>query len=275
MASTTSIPNREAPPPCGHRTAAILRILPLLLLVTTGQRTSCSAFAPALSPSTGRRTSLRIAAPAYYGDLRRTSTERPAFFTADAEEVHRHKKSSSSDDGDDGSWTPVEGGFLPNYSRPTAPSSPPASRTTRKKKQKGGVVQEVVTLQDYKKVVADEPDKITAVRFHAPWCRACRAARSRFRKLARKYADDDDRIQFVEVPLTSDNAVLHEGLGIPSLPYGHVYHPEAGLVEERRINKNLFADYESSLDSYVRGYCRVRYTEDGTGNEEETTTVPS
>ena len=37
---------------------------------------------------------------------------------------------------------------------------------------------------------------------------------------------------FVDVPVTPANANLHQGLGVPSLPYGHIYQPGLGLVEE-------------------------------------------
>ena len=73
-------------------------------------------------------------------------------------------------------------------------------------------------------------------------------------------------VQFVECPVTKENAVLHQGLGVPSLPYGHIYHPTAGLVEEVKINKNVFATFECMLESYVRGSCPVQYLTDDDDN---------
>jgi hypothetical protein len=32
-------------------------------------------------------------------------------------------------------------------------------------------VQEIITLEDYQRVVAEEKEKMVVVRFHAPWCR--------------------------------------------------------------------------------------------------------
>jgi len=146
------------------------------------------------------------------------------------------------------------GGFLPNYK--------PATRQGGA--NKAGGVQEVSSLSEYKTTVVDEPDRITVVRFYAPWCRACKAVKSKFHRLSRLY--DSSRVQFVEVPLTKENAVLHTGLGVPSLPYGHIYHPTAGLVEEMKINKKMFAQFEEILDTYVQGYCSVAYTDDHSGN---------
>jgi hypothetical protein len=32
-------------------------------------------------------------------------------------------------------------------------------------------------------------------------------------------------VNFVEVPLTPQTKVLHDALGVPSLPWTHIYHP--------------------------------------------------
>lgn len=66
----------------------------------------------------------------------------------------------------------------------------------------------------------------------------------------------------MECPVTKDNAILHQGLGVPSLPYGHIYHSQVGLVEEMKLNKNVFTNFESILASYVNGYCTVTYSDD-------------
>ena len=66
-------------------------------------------------------------------------------------------------------------------------------------------------------------------------------------------------VRFMECPVTKDNAILHQGLGVPSLPYGHIYHSKAGLVEEMKLNKNVFTNFESTLASYANGYCTISY----------------
>ena len=107
------------------------------------------------------------------------------------------------------------------------------------------------------------------------WCKACRAVERPFRKLAQEFPT----VKFVEVPVTKDNAYLHKGLGIPSLPFGHIYHhnPDemsAGttLVEEMKINKHVFADFKQTLKTYVDGQCPMVYEDE---TEDTTTSNPT
>ena len=105
----------------------------------------------------------------------------------------------------------------------------------------------VETIEEYKTEVADVDDQIVVVRFYSPFCKTCKAAEKYFHKLCR----DNPDIKFVELPTTRHNKYLHEGLGVPSFPYGHIYHPDAGLVEELKINKKVFGDFERVLQYYV------------------------
>jgi thiol-disulfide isomerase/thioredoxin len=146
------------------------------------------------------------------------------------------------------------------------------------------LIRDVTTLADYKKIVVDGSAMLTVVRFYAPWCRACQANQPLYQKLAAAYRNNsgshnnhndepyqqkkNPMVQFVQVPLTQETAVLQQGLGIPSLPYGHIYHAEAGLVEERKIGKKTFATFEKVLQTYVQGYCDVTYDEDNNSNND-------
>ncbi|KAG7355506.1 thioredoxin [Nitzschia inconspicua] len=127
-------------------------------------------------------------------------------------------------------------------------------------------IPQVTDVVQYKKEVVDVDDfELVAVRFYAPWCKACRAVERPFRRLAKEFPT----VKFVEVPVTKDNAYLHQGLGIPSLPFAHIYQTTRGmensggatLVEEMKINKHVFADFQKILDEYVRGECQVFYDE--------------
>jgi thiol-disulfide isomerase/thioredoxin len=151
--------------------------------------------------------------------------------------------------GDEDDWIPSQdGGFIPNLkSRLKLP------------RRSASPITEVTDIQDYKDVVVEEHIQLVCVRFYAPWCRACKAIQANFRRLPKQYPS----VKFVEVPLTQKNAYLHKGLGIPSLPFAHMYHPEAGLVEERKINKNIFGDFEKVLKTYVDRECPVGYDETG------------
>jgi hypothetical protein len=62
-------------------------------------------------------------------------------------------------------------------------------------------------------------------------------------------------ITFLEVPVTNENANLHQGLEVPSLPYGHIYYPEAGLVEELKISKKYFPNLVKMVRWYEVGAC--------------------
>lgn len=110
----------------------------------------------------------------------------------------------------------------------------------------------VDTLKEYKKHVGScQGNQIVCVRFFAPWCKACKAIQPHFYRLSREYPN----VKFIEVPVTEKNTDLHQGLGVPSLPYGHIYVPEAGLVEELRISRKFFPQLKMALHSYVYGSC--------------------
>ena len=116
----------------------------------------------------------------------------------------------------------------------------------------------VNTLQEYKTVVGDETSRLVAVRFHATYCRACMAVAPHFYKLAKLNPD----IVFVDVPVNESNASLHQGLGVPSLPYGHIYHPQSGLVEEMKLTRKDIPEFREKLKSYTDGLCEVSQCSD-------------
>jgi thiol-disulfide isomerase/thioredoxin len=210
---------------------------------------------------------------------------------ADAEQEEKSKQRRNRDDDDnDNDWVPTATGgwFSPYLTRrlgreqpaleeeqlhAQSPTSPSAAATAPSKpkpsKKKNHLMTEVKTMQEYKDQVVDEQDAIVCVRFYAPWCRACKAVEAPYKQLATKYtsapeSSDNNKIQvkFVQVPLTKENAYLHTGLGIPSLPYAHIYHPVAGLVEERSINKKIFGEFKAALQCYVDGECAIDWDSD-------------
>ena len=65
------------------------------------------------------------------------------------------------------------------------------------------------------------------------------------------------KVKFVEVPLTKETEYLLNGLGVPSVPFAHVYHPDVGLVEEMKVSKPHFALFSKKLSSYVVGRCTI------------------
>eukprot|EP00591_Stephanopyxis_turris_P016529 CAMPEP_0195541432 /NCGR_PEP_ID=MMETSP0794_2-20130614/51085_1 /TAXON_ID=515487 /ORGANISM="Stephanopyxis turris, Strain CCMP 815" /LENGTH=136 /DNA_ID=CAMNT_0040675531 /DNA_START=438 /DNA_END=848 /DNA_ORIENTATION=+ len=107
----------------------------------------------------------------------------------------------------------------------------------------------VHTLGEFKAVVDESKHRIVVVRFYATWCKACSAVAPSFYKFAKKY---ENAATFVDVPATYENASLHQGLEIPSLPYGQIYW-DGVLVEEQRILRKLFPKFESLVNTYIHG----------------------
>lgn len=90
------------------------------------------------------------------------------------------------------------------------------------------------TAQQFEKLVEEEEDKIVVVRFTATWCKTCKAMSSSFHRLAEKLHGN---IIFVEVSFSPKNTPLFERLGVPGVPYGHIYHPKLGLLHDMQLAK--------------------------------------
>lgn len=194
-----------------------------------------SSFVPSVPQKRQLRTSSRSSSIANLPPSAHRRQTSSLWVVADAEE----KEKKGNNHSDSSPWRETaNGGYLPNISR---------SPIT------------VESMEDYKRVVADEKDLLVCVRFYAPWCRACKAIQNKFRQLARKYPT----VKFVECPLTQANAVLHQGLAVPSLPFGHIYHPAVGLVEERKIGRKVFDEFATVLDTYVQESCDIDWTKAG------------
>ncbi len=86
---------------------------------------------------------------------------------------------------------------------------------------------------------------------HTTTTQACKAIAPLYYRLARACPN----VKFVDVAVTDKNTDLHQGLEVPSLPYGHVYHPSSGLVEEMKLNRRYFPEFEAKVQSYVSSIC--------------------
>ena len=76
--------------------------------------------------------------------------------------------------------------------------------------------------------------------FHVQTCHAIRPSFDRA-------ASSNPHVMFVDVPVLESNANLHQGLGVESIPFGHIYHPEEGLVEEKRLSRKTFSEFEGLI----------------------------
>jgi len=143
----------------------------------------------------------------------------------------------------------------------TAPAIPARKPTTAPERTTPPNVYDVQTIQDYKKIVADsQNDRLTIVRFAADFCLACKATEPLFERFLR----DSPHIDIVRVKVTKENRQDIHDLGVPSLPYGYVMHPDASAddngerrVEELSLNKRHFADFVKVVQSYDDAECAL------------------
>jgi thiol-disulfide isomerase/thioredoxin len=120
---------------------------------------------------------------------------------------------------------------------------------------------QVTSKEECDDIVAGKVDRLTVFRFYATWCRACKRVSSRFDRMAR----DHPEVNFVNVALTDANKKFITDLGIPSIPYAGIKHPEVGLIEKMKISANWFADFEKIVSDYNEGKCTLPDTNsDGT-----------
>ncbi len=121
------------------------------------------------------------------------------------------------------------------------------------------LVPDIRNLQEYKKVLdkAGDENKMLAVLWYSPWCKACRAVMPGIRTLAKRHPD----VQFIQVPVLAENANLHQGLDVPSVPYLHLYAPEdPRLVEEKKMTRKRLSGFQKLLNDYERGNCSLEQT---------------
>ena len=168
-----------------------------------------------------------------------SSTSRNLFAQAPMEEKEKEDIGREKDR----DWIPTLGGFLPNIKKDKADTA----------------MIEVKTLQEYKDIVVDERDKLVVVHFYAPWCRSCKAVAPQLTKLRHLLGE---HVKFVKVPVVSETMMIHQGLGVPSVPFGHIYHPDVGLVEEMKMSKKHFDDFANVLRHYVAGECKLPVDEE-------------
>jgi hypothetical protein len=76
-----------------------------------------------------------------------------------------------------------------------------------------------------------------------------------------RVANNFSNVIFVEVPVSEGTSVIHQGLGVPSLPYAHIYHPQAGLCEELKISRKFLSEFANKLQTYVTGSCELKNLE--------------
>lgn len=108
-------------------------------------------------------------------------------------------------------------------------------------------VQIVEDLEEFKRIVYDEKEALVAVMFYSPVCKACKAAKPLFNKLAQKYTD----VKFISVPMTKANSNGLESMNVTKFPFGHIYDENGELVNELGLLRKLIPRFEESLQSHI------------------------
>lgn len=116
-------------------------------------------------------------------------------------------------------------------------------------RQSSSLYQHVESLEQYADVISQgrKENKVVVVRFTATWCKTCHFLRPAFNRLA----SSNSQVIFVDVPVTESNVNLHQGLGVDSVPFGHIYHPQNGLVEECKLSRKSFSEFEGLVKTYA------------------------
>mmetsp|Transcript_32456 Transcript_32456/g.78803 ORF Transcript_32456/g.78803 Transcript_32456/m.78803 type:complete len:230 (+) Transcript_32456:127-816(+) len=129
--------------------------------------------------------------------------------------------------------------------------------------KKNEQITQVHNLEEYKTHVADVTDAMVVVFFTAPWCRTCARLKPKMKAMAAGLSKVDN-VKLVQIPLLDkEGAALFKGLGVKSFPFAHIYHPEAGLVEELKLNRKLWSEFQKTLKEYLEGSCELHYNKDG------------
>jgi len=180
---------------------------------------------------------------------------------------------------------PVVSATTPPPTKPFTSVAPTATKSMKQRQQRRQFKRpepmlQVTNIQQYKDEVVDTKDSsLVVVRFYASWCKACKAIESSYYRLPQEFPSG---VKFVEVPLTKENAYMHKGLGIPSLPFAHVYYNEdyvgnndtdetsssCRLVDELKINKHKFSELKRVIGSYVEKECDVHYPSGADKNDD-------
>lgn len=124
------------------------------------------------------------------------------------------------------------------------------SSTTKKRSNN---MHTLVSLDEYNNMIEENKGKLVVVRFFSHYCKSCQAVSAMYNRLARR----NPSVLFLDIPITKDNRNVAEALNITAVPFAHIISPRIGLVEEMRIGKRYWEDFEDTVYSYIDGYCKV------------------
>lgn len=111
----------------------------------------------------------------------------------------------------------------------------------------------VNTLDELKNALNfnNQKGRIVIVRFFSHQCKSCQAVTPKYMRLARL----NPHVRFIDVAITKETTDIQEEMNVVAVPFGQIYLPTAGLVEELRMSKSYWSDFEDIFYSYVNGKC--------------------
>jgi thiol-disulfide isomerase/thioredoxin len=126
----------------------------------------------------------------------------------------------------------------------------------RKGSSSSSLIEQVRTMEEFKTTLNENHDCVVAF-WTSPWCKACKSLQPSMRALAKNHPD----VKFIEIPILDENANLHQGLEVPSVPYLHLYLPEMQLAEEQKLNRKRMSAVHKMLQDYQQGECSLERLE--------------
>lgn len=150
----------------------------------------------------------------------------------------------------------VSASTTPNGTGTGIPSTPtkPKSKVSRVKSTTAGEhVLKLETLEQLKNALNFNKDRVVVVRFFSHQCKSCAAVTPKLNRLARL----NPKARFIDIPITKDNPDVQKEMNIYAVPFGHIYYPTTGLVEEVKMSKTHWSDFEDIFYSYMNHACDV------------------
>eukprot|EP00563_Minutocellus_polymorphus_P013692 CAMPEP_0181052748 /NCGR_PEP_ID=MMETSP1070-20121207/17753_1 /TAXON_ID=265543 /ORGANISM="Minutocellus polymorphus, Strain NH13" /LENGTH=249 /DNA_ID=CAMNT_0023131857 /DNA_START=128 /DNA_END=877 /DNA_ORIENTATION=- len=134
------------------------------------------------------------------------------------------------------------------------PKSASPSRRRRRQQPAPTHTIAVESPAEFDAQVRSEADKLVVVRFHSPYCPACKSISVSYDKLVKTSSSE---VKFVDVTVMDRNDLIPYGLDVPATPYGQIWYPGAGLVEQSAIPRRQFSKFKKILKWYAKGECEL------------------
>lgn len=131
-------------------------------------------------------------------------------------------------------------------------SSSSPSRRRRRQQPPSTLTIVVESPEEFDAQVRSEADKLVVVRFHSPYCPACKSISVSYDRLVKT---SSPQIKFVDCIVQDRNDMIPYGPDVPATPYGMIWHPGAGLVEQSAIPRRQFSKFKKILKWYAKGEC--------------------